>query len=156
MRILVVTKDIGGGFNTLYPVVKSLREKQYEVNVVAEGGSLDKWIGAGEKVLPASFLEEEAFNNDMVRPDAVIAELASPVNLARYACVAANVHGTPLIFIEDLWGYMRAPKRWQFIRSSLNSSVLLTGLAQIWLGVIMRVNLRQKLLLRVILQWTLW
>ncbi|MEK7066168.1 MAG: hypothetical protein AAB965_01180 [Patescibacteria group bacterium] len=112
-KILVVTKDIGGGFNTLYPVVNLLRKEGYEVTVVAEGLSLKKWMGSGEEVYggagkcDASLMRydiEMADAFEEVRPDAVIAELGAPIHLAEVFALGANRRDIPLIFIEDLWG----------------------------------------------------
>lgn len=112
-RILVVTKDIGGGFNTLFPVVQLLRKEGHEVTVVAEGISLKKWMGAGEAVYggvgksDASLLRYDIEMADVfaeVNPDAVIAELGAPIHLAEIFAIGANRRNIPLIFVEDLWG----------------------------------------------------
>lgn len=116
-RILVVTKDIGGGFNTLRPVVNLLRKEGHEVTIVAEGLSLGKWMDAGEAVYhgappagqynPTTKVRHDIDVMDTfteVHPDAVITELGTPINLAMTFGLAANRRKIPLVFIEDLWG----------------------------------------------------
>jgi hypothetical protein len=123
MNILVITKDIGGGFNTHRPVVDLLKQRGHDVTIVAEGLSMQKWIDAGYKIfggLPDNgcfdpdtkirFDLDPQKTIDIVDPDVVITELADPIHLGEKFGLVAGCLGIPVVFIEDLWGAHKRSK----------------------------------------------
>ncbi len=109
-KILFVSKDMGGG-NVLVPVAEVMRD-ECELVVISEGLSARAWKKAGFELYfqgTADYRDEPFALNasrviDKVKPDIVVVGLGSPINLEKNFAEAANVHGIPLVWIEDFWG----------------------------------------------------
>jgi len=123
VRVLIVTKDIGSGFNAHYPVAELFRARNHKVTVVAEGGSMDFWTKAGYEIY-GGMPEQGQFDPntkirfdidpakvlDEIKPNVVITELADPIHLGESFGIEANKRDISLVFIEDLWGVHKRSK----------------------------------------------
>ncbi len=90
---------------------------EYEVVVIAEGLSLEKWISQGEPVFggkPAegNFDPTTGFRLDLepevvldyLKPNLVLTGMGGPINLGQSFGLAANKMGIKLGYVLDLWG----------------------------------------------------
>ncbi|MDO8590904.1 MAG: hypothetical protein Q7R65_02910 [bacterium] len=116
LNILIVTKDVAEYL--IYSVLASaLRSRGHKVTVVAEGLSLDKWLGEGEEIFfgrpkEAFCNQKTRFRNNlspskilkMIRPDLVLTGLGAPINLGEKFGIVANIQSIKLGYITDVWG----------------------------------------------------
>lgn len=111
LKILIVSKDLGGGA-VAAPLARLALERGDEVVVITEGLAPREFGKHGISLYfqgTANF-QEVPFSLDIwaalrqIKPNLVVITLGSPNNLENTFALAANESGLPLVFIEDCHG----------------------------------------------------